>query len=397
MKIILRNIIKYKLYYLLGLIFFIVNFKNGRFYDVSIPVYILFFMDNSVYIASVLMLLSLILNLTKILKKNKISSGVFFFFLFQAVVILSSKEKIDVILQRMIFLLIVFYYFIYVVSTLKLSDIILAICCGIFLHTLINFICYFYFPSLFSGGRLSGISGHPNYTGIVSAFSITFSLYYLLFQMQKRSWFLIMVCIIMVCIGISVCIFSDSRNSIGMILVSLFYFLFCKVENNSLKILIIAIILLLLLILFNLNLRLEDIDYTGRSFNRDKTWAILMKEAMQFNLFGIGRIDINATANSYLFAIAASGIIGAIFFFLSIYEIIKKYFIEHKRKYLNHIILFRSLILTMAFSALLEGFLLDQISIPVYLYWFLLVININGKIYVIKKKGTENSISHRGS
>lgn len=364
------HIIKYKFYYFLGLIFFIANFKSLPDDEIItiLPNYIILLQNNSAYIVLGLMLLSIIFSFNgKTSQIYKSSKGTFFFFIFQIIVILSGNGDFNETVLRFLLSIIIFFYFLHVIPKLEQSKAILSIFLGVFLFTVINFLCYFLFPDTSWKGRLFGVGSHPNFIGVAAAISTVFSLYFFFSSNKYKIFWGITVCI-----GILVCIFSGSRNSIGMIIISFLYFILNKFKNPSTKILIISCGILVLLFLINMNISLSNIDYTARGNNREETWGEMLKKILEFPLLGEGRQG--STSNSYLFSIVAGGIIGAVFLYLSLFEVMKKFFLEKKQKYQDNIILYKNIVVVMAFSALFEGFLLDQVSIPVYLYWFLLAV-----------------------
>jgi O-antigen ligase len=125
----------------------------------------------------------------------------------------------------------------------------------------------------------------------------------------------------------------------------------------------------------------SSLDYEGRGNTREGTWKTMSDAALELPIFGIGKSG--ASSNSYLFAIVASGIIGFLFLMASIVGYIKR-LVSSKIENNRYIPLFCMITAALFFAAIFEGFLLDQVGLPVFAYWLLLVVktdnyNINVK------------------
>jgi O-antigen ligase len=366
----MQHIKKFKLYYLLGIIFFLASFRgdpgSGEALTYRVPSYIAFVQKISIYVVISAMMLSLWLDSTKFKFQNYYNDAIFFY-LFFIILILSGEKNGDEIFYRLIFSTVTFLYFLKVVSRLEPKYVVFFICIAAFVFSFVNFLSYFLFPETIWNGRLFGVTSHPNFTGVAACISAVFLLYFL---MNVR-WKFKILCLFMLCITISVCLFSGSRNSLISFILAFFVGLFIRTKGFAPKILLVGGALLLILFLLNVNFSMSSIDYEGRGNTREETWKIMMDAALDLPLLGNGKSG--SSSNSYLFAIIASGMIGFFFLIASILAYINRLTL-YKVRNNRYFTLFCMLSACLFFAALFEGFFLDQVSISVFTYWLLLVI-----------------------
>lgn len=366
------HIKKFKLYYLLGIVFFLASFRGESASEealtYSVPSYIAFVQKMSNYIIVFAMIVSLLLNDKKFRYQTYYKDSVNYFVFF-IILILSGENDLEELIYRIIFSIITLLYFVKVVSRFNLKYLFLFVSLAIFAFSLVNFFSFFLFPETIWNGRLFGVTNHPNFTGIAATVSSVFSFYFLIYSRWKIKLFYLVT----LCIGISVCIFSGSRNSIFSLIFSFIVFLFIKFKGFAPKIFLIFGSLLLMLLFLNIDLSFSTLDYEGRGNTREETWRLMFDVAAELPVFGSGKTG--ATSNSYLFAIVASGLIGFLFFINSILGFIKRIVSQDLRKH-TYFPLLVMLSASLFFSAIFEGFLLDQISLPVFTYWLILVINL---------------------
>jgi O-antigen ligase len=366
----MQHIKKFKLYYLLGIIFFLASFRgdpgSGEALTYRVPSYIAFVQKISIYVVISAMMLSLWLDSTKFKFQNYYNDAIFFY-LFFIILILSGEKNGDEIFYRLIFSTVTFLYFLKVVSRLEPKYVVFFICIAAFVFSFVNFLSYFLFPETIWNGRLFGVTSHPNFTGVAACISAVFLLYFL---MNVR-WKFKILCLFMLCITISVCLFSGSRNSLTSFILAFFVGLFIRTKGFAPKILLVGGALLLILFLLNVNFSMSSIDYEGRGNTREETWKIMMDAALDLPLLGNGKSG--SSSNSYLFAIIASGMIGFFFLIASILAYINRLTL-YKVRNNRYFTLFCMLSACLFFAALFEGFFLDQVSISVFTYWLLLVI-----------------------
>lgn len=375
----MKHLKKFKFYYLLGVIFFLASFRgdpgSGEALTYKVPSYIAFVQKVSIYIVILIMALSLLFDKNKFRYQSYYKQPIFFFIFFLILVL--SGGFSEELFYRLIFSIITFLYFVKIVSRLDLQYVVLFVCFAAFAFTFVNFLCFFLFPSTIWNGRLFGVTSHPNFTGVAACISAVFSVYFLI----NARWKLKLVYLFMFSISIAVCIFSGSRNSIISFVFSFLVFLFIKTKGFAPKVMLVLVSLLFILLLLNIDFSVSSLDYEGRGNTREGTWKSMSDAAMELPIFGIGKSG--ASSNSYLFAIVATGILGFLFLIGSIIGYIKRL---STSKIANnpYIPLFCMLIAALLFAAIFEGFLLDQVGLPIFTYWLLLVVrtdnyNVNFK------------------
>jgi hypothetical protein len=371
----MKHLKKYKLYYLLSLIFFLASFRGSETgteaETYKVPSLISLVQGISTYIVIGAMIISLIWCYKYKFRFQSYFIDAICFFIFFVILILSGNSFIEEIFFRLIFSLITLLYFINVIPKLQLKFIILFVAIGSIGFTFVNFLSFFLLPETIWKGRLYGVSAHPNFTGVASTISGVFSLYYVgkVKKLKLLKW-------VPLGISITVCIFSGSRNSFFSLIFAFFVFIFLKCKNISSKVLLCLVFLLIIILLINFDFSVSSLDYEGRGNTREGTWKEMVDNALELPFFGKGRTG--ATSNSYLFALIASGLIGFVFFIRSFIGLFKRITSKKIRNGI-YFSLFIMLTASLSFSSLFEGFLLDQISLPVFSFWLLLVIPFTEK------------------
>jgi hypothetical protein len=306
---------------------------------------------------------------------RKNTSGLFYYFIFSILVILFGKP---IAYDKLIGLTVIFFYFLYVVPELfffhkNKECIVKAFSNALIAITLFNLFLYIKYPlSVVWKGRLFGTPYHPNFMGLILAINICLSFY--LLSINRKQAKLIIIHIINIIISFFLCYNTGSRTSLGLAVISIIIISFFRIRTLSSKVLITGIGILLLL-LFVENLSAEKLDYAGRGNTREEAWSIMLEQALEFPVIGTGKTGW--TANSYLFSIIASGVFGAVFLYLSILKSIQN--IKLKTSYDSKII-YQTLLILLLLGAIMEGYLLDTISVPIIVYWFLLAYPLSKKI-----------------
>lgn len=364
----MKHLKKFKFYYLLGIIFFLASFRgdpgSGEALTYKVPAYIALVQKFSIYIVILIMMVSLLFDKNKFRYQSYYKESIFFFIFF--VILVLSGNSNDELFYRLIFSTITFLYFLKIVSRLDLQYVVLFVCFAAFAFTTVNFLCYFLFPTTIWNGRLFGVTSHPNFTGVAACISAIFSIYFLI---QAR-WKLKLLYVFMFGIAIAVCIFSGSRNSIISFVFAFLVYLFIKTKGFAPKVMLVIVSLLFVLLLLNIDFSVSSLDYEGRGNTREGTWKSMSDAALELPIFGIGKSG--ASSNSYLFAIVATGILGFLFLIGSIIGYLKR-LLSSKIANNRYIPLFSMLIAALLFAAIFEGFLLDQVGLPIFTYWLLLV------------------------
>lgn len=209
--------------------------------------------------------------------------------------------------------------------------------------------------------RFWGISGHVNFLGLAAVIGFLFSLF-----VEKGKHYLLML------INLYVVYLSGSRTALLAVILGIFIYLYLYIKVYKLKFLIVLGGLFVIFIFFSM-FSIEDIFVGERGFNRDDTWSTLYERAIEFRFFGIGKGD-TSTAQSYLYALVATGVLGFSFLFTAIVSKLLLFFQYHKSL---HRELFLSLFLVLLITALAEGFLLDRLSITSVTFWMLLSLPTN--------------------
>ncbi|KUJ61663.1 hypothetical protein AR687_12040 [Flavobacteriaceae bacterium CRH] len=375
----MKHLKKFKFYYILGIIFFLASFRgdpgSGEALTYKVPFYIAFVQKVSIYIVILMMIISLLLDNNKFRYQSYYRHSMFFFIFF--IIMILSGGYSDDLFYRLIFSIITFLYFVKIVSRLELKYAVLFVCFAGFALSLVNFLCYFLFPSTIWNGRLFGVTSHPNFTGVAACISAIFSVYFLIYS----RWKLKLLYLFMFSISISVCIFSGSRNSIISFVFSFLVYLFIKTKGFAPRVMLILVSILFILLLLNIDFSMSSLDYEGRGNTREGTWKSMSDAALELPIFGIGKSG--ASSNSYLFAVVASGILGFLFLMGSIIGHIKR-LATSKIANNRYVPLFCMITAALFFAAIFEGFLLDQVGLPVFAYWLVLVVktdnyNVNVK------------------
>lgn len=375
----MQHIKKFKFYYLLGIIFFLASFRgdpgSGEALTYKVPSYIAFIQKVSIYIVILIMMVSLLFDKNKFRYQSYYKESIFFFIFF--IILVLSGNSNNEVFYRLIFSAITFLYFLKIVSRLDLQYLVIFICFSAFAFTLVNFLCYFLLPSTIWNGRLFGVTSHPNFTGVAACISAIFSIYFLI---QVR-WKLKLIYLGMFCIAIAVCVFTGSRNSIISFVFAFLVYLFIKTKGFAPKVILVLGSLLFILLMLNIDFSVSSLDYEGRGNTREGTWKTMSDAALELPIFGIGKSG--ASSNSYLFAIVSAGMLGFLFLAGSIIGYLKRL---SSSKIANnpYAPLFSMLIAALLFAAIFEGFLLDQVGLPIFTYWLLLVVrtdnyNVNFK------------------
>jgi hypothetical protein len=367
-------------YNILSSILFLVSFKAPNVsklaLDYFVPSYVKLLQGLSSAMVLVLMIAAMIISFpVRRKKRNTITNGIYYYFTFQVILIMTgyfNGMELAEFLQRIAFITISFFYFSSVVSALswdisKKQNVPQAIFYGSMVFCSINLVIYLAsIGNVMWKGRLFGVTGHPNFLGISAAicFTISSCLFYYEKDKLKKAIFLLGIVV-----GLWVCILTGSRTSIISSLAALSVFSINQLPNIYVKVILTCLSVLLAIFLFSTVDR-EQVDYAGRGNTREQTWKELYLEAAELPIFGKGRVG--ATTNSYLFAIVAGGVLGAIFFFISLAQASTIYFQHFRGSASFYINICRATLIILLVGSIFEGFLLDSIGMPVFLYWTIL-------------------------
>jgi len=369
---------KFKNYYFLAIIIFLASFRGAEAsteaLTYSVPNYIALIQQLSSYIIIMIMIISILINYSdKFIFKKYYKDAIYYFFFF-VILILSGDTNIQEISIRVLFSLITLLYFIRVVSRMELKYAFLFFSLASFFFTLTNFLAYFLLPNTIWNGRLFGVTNHPNFVGIAGTVSGVFAFFYIVnfpTLKVKLIYFLVLL------VSIFVCVFSGSRNAIFSLFIAMIVGLFLKIKSFEIKVILGLVSLLFVLYLLNVEFSINTLDYEKRGNTRAETWKIMINDVLEFPLFGKGKVGV--TANSYLFAIVSSGLLG--FYFLMTCVIRFLFRLNLKTSKLNiYYPLFCMLTFSLLFAAIFEGFLLDQIGVSVFAFWLIIVLPLKDQV-----------------
>lgn len=297
-----------------------------------------------------------------------------FYYVFHLIVLgsdFANSGTLNDFVARIIFTTLIFLFFYYVISSLPFYDssrynVLNAFFLGSFLFLGLNILLHQTgLGSVSWKGRLLGLTTHPNFIGMCGSVTaaISFGLFYREKERIPKAIYLSGVVL-----GLWVCILSVSRTSMLGAAAAIVIILLFSLKNNYLKPLIVLLIILGAVLAISY-IDLQALDYANRGNTRAETWASMYEEASTLPFFGKGRSG--ATTNAYLFAIVAGGLLGAFFFFRTVFASIAVFFTKNIARYYEKIILC-ALIGLILVTSMLEGYLLDAAGIPVFTYWMIL-------------------------
>jgi len=361
-------------YTLLSIIICLSSFKfpetgTGGALTYNLPIYLERLVTKSALIVAVLMFLSIGIGFWK-KKYHRINLRLemLFFYIFSTIVIFTGGTS-D-LFSRFLFTSLLLLYFSLVISNmtfykLKGECIVKSLYWGAIAFIFINILTYIFMPeAVVWNERLYGITAHPNFLGVAS--SIAFCLSLFLFTTDQRKTYK-MIYFLSIVMSASVCFLSGSRTGMVGFFIAFVLFLFLNIKRFDSKVLFVLFSIGLLIFFFT-NYSLESLDYQERGNTRLEAWAELWKGISSLQLIGKGRIG--ASENSYLFAMIAGGIMGALFFFSTVILLLIKVLKKTNNIQAHNIYVLLTGVLLC--EAVLEGFLLDTISLPMFIFWVLL-------------------------
>jgi len=362
-------------------IFLLASFRASNVEDAAVnyfvPGYIAMTQRLSLPLIGLLMVASIMLNIARPDKivLTGIPVGLLCFFIFQLIVVITAfayKGDLQDLLVRGTFIVCTFFYFSTVVRTLPLhgegsTSVLVHVFLGISSFVAVNVFLHLYpGANVMWKGRLFGVTGHPNFLGMCTAIGwiMAAGLY---FDAENNRTRILFFTIMLLCIYGS--ILTGSRTSILSGTLGTATIWWFSMRDERLKPLFVLCILLLG-VLLSANLTLESLDFAGRGNTRQETWASMMERAAELPFFGYGRVG--ATTNAFLFAIVATGIFGSAFFFRSMIQLIRPFFAALPQFTTETINIIKGLTVFFLISSVFEGYLLDNVSLPVFTYWLLM-------------------------
>lgn len=363
-------------------VFLLASFRTGTSgddaLDYFVPAYISLIQNLSLPLVGLLMLVSIFINLSRTGKNETIGVpfGLVCYFIFQLIIVLTAfvyKSDFQDFAVRAGFIVLTFLYFFYVIRSLPLhvslkeGGVLIYFLYGASVFVAINVFLYLYpGANVVWKGRLFGVTAHPNFLGMCTAICwiVSFAFWTQAKGFKTKIFFLIGLLL-----GIYGSILTGSRTSILSGTLGMTVIMSYSMKDSAFKPVFMLSVMLGGLVLYA-NLTLASLDFAGRGNTREGTWASMLEQASELPLFGYGKVG--ATTNAFLFAIVATGIFGSFFFFRSLIEIIRLFFKGLPQYHKTIVNLFRGLALFFLVSSTFEGYLLDNVSMPVFTYWLLL-------------------------
>ena len=347
--------------------------------DYSVPSYIQLLQTLSVPIVLLLMLLSIgfMFRVPTEMEKEGGKSYLPYFFIFQVIILLtefSRQNNATEFLIRLLFGIITFIYFLKVVANLPIYraegfSVLAAFFWGSFFFIALNVLIHVSgIGHVIWKGRLFGVTAHPNFMGICASIETILAF---VFLWKERKWKRRSIFLIAFAVGIYACLLTMSRTSMLGVATGVFIFFMVGMKNSSFKP-FFMILLALVSMLLVANLTMQSLDYADRGNTREQTWRELYEDASELPLIGKGRSG--ASTNAYMFAIVAGGVLGAAFFFRSLFGVMASAFTDLLNTHNFKRLAFLALLTLILVTSVFEGYLLDTVSIPSFTYWMLLAV-----------------------
>ena len=234
-----------------------------------------------------------------------------------------------------------------------------------------------------SYARMFGTTEHPNFFAIICAIAFianlqTYKNINKLFskRIQYLKYYFLLISFLSI-LGI---LFSGSRTGLLFILIYLFIISFNFKSYSYLKVVYLLLsFCILIFLLFNIDifLNIEGSRITSTQNNRSEAWDNMFHIFLNNPFLGIGLHNVSFSENSYLRIMAASGIVGSLFFFIFVIKVILKSLINLNVTNLKN---FSYLLIPMYITANVEAFLTDVLTFPIvtFLYAISCIYNIKG-------------------
>jgi len=347
--------------------------------DYAIPGYLQMIQNLSVPMILTLMLFSIFLMFNEKDKEDshEYSPNILYFFIFQVIILLTEffkQNNLQDFLIRLLFSTVTFFYFFKVVGKLPLHkknefSVMGAFFWGAFIFIGVNiFLHVTRIGTVVWKGRLFGLTAHPNFLGICAAIETVLSF---IFLRGEKNWKRKPIYIFAFTLGAYACLLTMSRTAMLGITAAMLAFFFVAMKNSSFKPFFMLLIALGILLLVA-NLTMQSLDYADRGNTREETWRELYEDVSELPIIGKGRTG--ASTNAYMFAIVAGGLVGAFFFYRSLFGAMVSAFRDLLNPDNFKRLAYLSILTLVLVTSIFEGYLLDTVSIPSFTYWMLLAV-----------------------
>jgi O-antigen ligase len=303
---------------------------------------------------------------------------IFFFFCLQMISFLNDEQTFITFLARIILIILFFIITVFYInrSINNSYDFLVPIIVAGAAFLFVNTTFFFYdkeavWPNHIHS-RMIGTTEHPNFFALICS-TLLISIFEALrtkIQLIKNIKINKLLLIILAVISIFSLYFSGSRT--GVLLVA-FYFILLAVFlpkgffNKTISLFLIFVSLIILMQSLDQLTNIENVRITSTVNNRTEAWTDMFNIFLQNPIFGVGLKHVGYSESSYLWSLAATGFIGSIFFYslvllLIIYSL--KILANDKQKSPALILL------PLLFAAISEGFLLDSLSFPLFVFLY---------------------------
>lgn len=357
-------------YVLLALVVFLASFKEAYDFVLPLPFYVIAVQQYANGIIAAVMLFCIVrrMALTRIIF-HRGQWPLLAMCMFQLLVAAFTDEESAMV--RFGFITVIFLYFLLVIYDRPFmreegGSTIRSVWYGTAGFVAVNLVLYLLMPdTVMWKERLFGVSAHPNFTGIVASICVALSLCFVYVKRGRMRNWLVPLCV--AALALWVCILSGSRTAQGGAALAVAVLCFFLIRNLQVRVLaVLAVLVAAVIVLAPLSIDALAVGERGNT--REETWAELWATAKQLPLLGQGRTG--ATTNTFLYAIVAGGVIGALFFYAVVLTQISKCFSLGTGGY--GLLIFRVVLIMLLGEAVLEGFLLDVIGVQILAWWVLL-------------------------
>ncbi|HDR9162798.1 TPA: O-antigen ligase family protein [Burkholderia vietnamiensis] len=223
-------------------------------------------------------------------------------------------------------------------------------------------------------GRFIGLTSHPNFMGVAAAHSCVILMALLLDKQTDTKTKFALGALSLGALWLV--IISGSRTGFISCLSGLFVLFLISLRGKALRYLVIALPLALICVAIYSFMApaASDINtsrFTSTQDTRSETWSYLIDDFNKSPFLGVG-YKTSGTANSYLRALAASGVFGCLPFIFAILISMSKwwriFFISLRATYDIRFCAL-PLFITTLIGAVTEGYLLDLFTMPLLFFY----------------------------
>ena len=258
---------------------------------------------------------------------------------------------------------------IYYESSLR-SALVLFSLCFILLNALNYFLGYGFVPG---NPRYFGTTTQPNFIGVQLAICNII----LLSKMQLKRVFSLVLLLLIFVIGVLMQIASGSRTGLIVLMTGIIAFCFAKKMFSFKRIgflsiisaFVIGIVCVAFLYFSPYAIMLAFDRGLNGADTRSEVWRGMIGDILNNPLFGVG-YSLAGVENSYLRGAANYGLFYAVFLLWYVQAVVRKFYKLSVGDGASEIDfgLYFSLALSLAFGGIFEGYLVDSVSVPLFVF-----------------------------